>query len=108
MENRFGIRSRFVAMASRFEPLTNRPVVVDLAVEDDPRRIGLVGNRLMSGGQIDDAQAAMSERRMRIREQAGIVRASVRDDVAHTHDPLANIRMELFGRDDTRDPAHVR
>ena len=36
-------------------------VVVDLAVEDQPDAIVLVGHRLIAGGQVDDAQAAEAE-----------------------------------------------
>jgi hypothetical protein len=39
----------------------HRRVVVDLAVERDPDRLVLVGERLMPAGEIDDAQAAVRE-----------------------------------------------
>ena len=58
-------------------------VVVDLAVEDDPDRAVFVRQRLMAGRQIDDAQPAVAERRPIVEELTRIVRAAMRDDVAH-------------------------
>ena len=45
-------------------------VVVDLAVEADPDRLVFVGERLLAGGQIDDAQSAVAEGRTARRRTA--------------------------------------
>ena len=62
VDDRFGVGARAVAVAGRFELRPDVGVVVDLAVEDDPDRAVFVRQRLLAGGQIDDAQAAVAER----------------------------------------------
>ena len=58
-------------------------VVVDLAIEDDPDGTVFVRRRLLTGAQIDDAEAAMSECGVGVKVQAGLVRAAVDEDLSH-------------------------
>src|SRR6185312_2799554 len=62
MHDRFGIGTSRVSMAGRFEACANVAVVIDFAVEDDPDRLIFIRQRLMPGGEINDAQPAMTER----------------------------------------------
>ena len=74
---------RAVDVAVRLELPADVGVVVDLAVEDHPDAAVLVRQRLLAGAEIDDAQAAMGERGVRVAVQPGFVGAAMGDDVAH-------------------------
>src|SRR6185436_20708819 len=80
---------------------------VDLAIEDDPRGLILVGKRLMSGGEIDNAEAAMTECCLPIHEPARIIWPAMRDHIAHARDPIAVVRVQPFDGNDSRDSAHT-
>jgi hypothetical protein len=63
-------------------------VVVDFAVVNDPQIARFIGHGLLTGGQIHDAQAAMSELGPRIAIEAMIVRPAMRDRAGHIRDDL--------------------
>ena len=46
-----------------FQAAADRLEVVEFAVDDDVERLVFVGNRLIAGGQVDDAQQRVSEAR---------------------------------------------
>jgi len=81
-------------------------VVVDLAIEDDPRGLILIGKWLMSGRKIDNAEAAMAECRLLVGESARIIWPAMRDDIAHARDTIAVVWGQPFGGNDSRDSAH--
>ena len=56
MESNFAVGSRTQAMAGCFELFLNCFVAVKFAVDDDVRAFVLAGDRLIAGGQVDDAQ----------------------------------------------------
>ena len=96
------------AMAERFELRPNLSEVVDLAVEDDPDCPVLVGQRLIAGGEIDDAETPMAEADAGADEEAVGVRSPVRDDRCHRCQTLAidrpcRVEIEFAG-----DAAHLR
>ena len=70
-----GVGRRREAVAARHELAPQLAVVVDLAVEDDPDRAVLVGDRLLAGLEVDDGQPAHAEpdacRRGRTRRRRG-------------------------------------
>src|SRR4051812_11900528 len=108
MDDRLGVTARLVDVAVRLELGTDLRMVVDLAVEHDLNGAVLVGQRLMSLLQIDDAQAAMSESGPFIAINPRIVRSTMRDDVAHQRQPRAFLRAQPIGGDDAGDAAHAR
>jgi hypothetical protein len=59
-------------------------VIINLAVEDDVQRAVLVNHRLMSGGNVHDAQATMAQAHWTINEEAGVVRPAMPDDITHS------------------------
>jgi hypothetical protein len=61
-------------------------MVVDFAVEDDG--VAAIGreDRLMSAGDVDDAQAAHTETEIAVGQRAAVVRATVDHSVALPHD----------------------
>ncbi len=102
----FGIGSRAIPVSGRFEIRTHIGMVVDLAVEDDPDRLVLVGERLVARRKVHDAQAAMGERGVLIDQQPRIVRTAVGDDVAHRDRAFTIAGAEPVGGDDPGDAAH--
>src|ERR1039458_1906426 len=63
--------------------LAQRPVVVDLTVENDPDRTVFIANGLMAGGEVDNAEAAHAEADPPLREEPVVVRTAVGNEVAH-------------------------
>src|SRR5688572_4358509 len=58
-------------------------VVVDLAVEDDPRAAVLAGHRLMAGVEIDDVEAPDAEPGRPADDEAGTVRTTMGETIGH-------------------------
>jgi hypothetical protein len=54
-----GARAELMAPADQFFPQSSK--IIDLSVEGYPYRSILISQRLVSSGQIDNAQATMSE-----------------------------------------------
>ncbi len=90
----FGVRARLIVVACGLELGPHVGVVIDLAVEDDPHLAGFVRQRLMAGGQVDDAQPAMGEGGVPVHKQPGIVWSPMSDDVPHRHGAHAVLRLE--------------
>jgi hypothetical protein len=65
------------------EFLAEFPVVVDLAIENDPGSAILIVNRLLSALQIDDRQTAHSQSNCLIEVETVVVRSTVTDSRAH-------------------------
>ena len=84
MQDGLGVGARPVAVPGPFERRAQRGVVVDLAVEDDPERAGLVGHRLVAALDVDDAQTPMAQMSPGVVIEAEIVRAAMADRVGHS------------------------
>ncbi len=106
VDNRLGVTPRAVAVSGPLEIGAEAGVVEDLPVIDDPKGIGLVRHRLMSGGQIDDAQAAVSEIGVVVVVVPGIVRSPVLDRVRHAAQHRQRIGPRP-GADEPRDSTHI-
>ena len=61
----------------------------------------------MAGGQIDNAQAAVTERGSLIDKDPRIVWTTMRDHVAHPRDTGRVIREQSIRSDDTGNTAHI-
>ena len=85
-------------------------VVVDLAVEDHPDGAVLVGDRLVAGRDVDDAQAPHAERDAVLDVEALVVRSAVADDVAHALQQRGPLLARGAGLtipfDESRNPTH--
>src|SRR5689334_3115567 len=95
-------------MAFRFEDGPMGGVVVDLAVEDQPQSLVLVGHRLIAGEQVDDAQATEAEADVGLDVETVGVRPAVAEGVGHRPERR---RLHRFRRraqiDDAADPTHT-
>src|SRR6185369_2981527 len=83
MEDCFCIAVRLVDVAVCFQRLAIVGVVVDLAVVGDVQRSVFVGHWLMTRGDFDDAETAMTETYVSVDKDAFLVRSAMGNDVAH-------------------------
>ena len=97
MNDGFGVALGAITVATSDQMLAQRPVIVDLAVEDDPDRTVFIADGLMAGGKVDDAKAAHAQADLALREDAVVVRTAVGHDVAHAPQN-AGIDVRVSGR----------
>jgi hypothetical protein len=93
-------------MTLRLHLLAEFGVIINFAIEYDPKRTIFVGERLMAGFQIDDAKAAHGKACPFAGECTGIVGTAMDDLLVHLAqngivDRLAGIKMK-----DAADAAH--
>src|SRR5205807_9702390 len=79
----FGVTARPEGVPVGLELGGELPVVVDLAVERDPDATVLVGERLLSGRHIDDAETGVSEPDASFAALSGAVRTAMCDRRPH-------------------------
>ena len=106
MQDGFCIAVRLINVTPGFERLAIIGVVVDLAVVRHPHGAVFIRKRLMSAGEIDDAQTTVREDAVRIGVETGAVRAAVRDDVPHSKRRLDIVGTESVGGDYSGNAAH--
>src|ERR1700722_10017258 len=89
MDDGFGVATGAVNMSARFELRAQVGVVVDFAVEDDPDGSVFVTQRLLAGGEIDNAQATHTQRGRTVDADAFIIGATVGNSIAHSPQDFA-------------------
>ena len=104
-----GVAAATEAVAAPAQVVPNGVVVVQLAVLDRPDRFVLVSERLMTVGDVDDAQTADAERDAGSREEAAVVRAAVGHHVRHALEHFAcdDLPRGAADLDDTADSTHI-
>ena len=80
--------------------------VVDLAVGDDVHRAGLVGDRLLAGGDVDDRQAPHAERDAGPVHHPVAVGPAVGERPDHASELRLGDRRAQVAIDDAGDAAH--
>ena len=93
-------------MPARLELARQLGEVVDLAVEDHRDRAGLVVDRLVARGEVDDAQPPVSEPHARPEVRAVGVRPAVAQDIRHAAQELPVHRVAGVGEREAGDAAH--
>ncbi len=83
-------------------------VVVDLAVGDDVDGAGLVGDRLLAGGDVDDGEPPHPQGHARQMHHALAVGAAVRERPHHAGEVRFRDRRLQIPVDDANDPTHTR
>ena len=102
---RVALRGEAVASRGQLGPQLGE--VEDLAVEDGPDRLVLVGQRLVAPLQVDDAEAAHPDRRAAAEVEAAVVGAAVANDLDHAPQRVFGDRRRLGeGIDDAADSTH--
>jgi hypothetical protein len=83
MDNGLGVRLRAIAMPLLLEGYAQFFVVVYFAVENNPHRLVFIGDGLVTGAQIDDAQSAHGETHGSFDVIALVVRSAMNDLPIH-------------------------
>ena len=88
MDDHLGVAGGVEGVTGRLELGSQLPVVVDFAVEHEPDRAIFVVDRLLPGGQVDDAQAAHAESDAGLDVNSLVVGPAVADHFTHAvHEP---------------------
>ena len=107
MEERLGV-ARGVESEPRLETLPEFPEVVDLAIEDEPGRPVGIRHRLMTVGEVDDAQSAESQADGAVDVDPLLIRTAVMDPPGHGGDDVPIHRFVRAKVPDAADAAHLR
>ena len=104
VEDDLGVARRLEAVAAPLEVAAQLAMVVDLAVENDPRRAVLVPHRLVAAREIDDRQAPHGEADLAHDHLALVVGTAVGDRRVH---PAERLALDPVGVPFTADAAHA-
>ena len=105
VQQHLGVAFGGEGVSGRDQFLTQRLIVVDLAVEGDDLRTILVVDGLLAAAEVDDAEPSMAERRMLVDVMAFAVRPAMRDHVGHTlEDRAFHVNGHIV--DETSNSAH--
>src|SRR5580700_2701843 len=83
VDDSFRIAARAVSVSPGFQSSAQLGVVVDFAVVDDPNILALVGQRLMTCLDVNDAQPPHGQAHILLHEKTVIVGTTVRDALIH-------------------------
>src|SRR5207244_2408078 len=106
MNDRLGVGTGPELMTASLQLLSQLEVVVDLTVQDRMHPSRLVRDRLMSVGDVDDAEPACSERDALFDDAARVIGAAMDDRVRHALDDPMQLRSLKALVDDSGDSAH--
>jgi hypothetical protein len=73
-------------VTASFELRPQGSVVVDFAIENDPKRAVLVTDGLMASREVNDAEAAHAEANGAVGVDAVVIRSAMGHDIAHPPD----------------------
>jgi hypothetical protein len=106
MDDRLRITAGVEDMALRLQLVTQRLVVPDLAIEDDPDVAGFIGHRLVSTAEVDHAEAPEAQADLVVEVGPAIVGSAVSDQTCHPLDDLGRDRLAAPNVADAADAAH--
>ena len=104
MQDDFHIRARAEAVTLLDKGFTKCRAVVDLPVAYQHQRIVLIQNRLVTGCEIDDAEAGLRHRHGTVPEKPHVIRPPVHQGMGHGLDEVPLFRVWA---QDARNSAHV-
>ncbi len=106
MNDDFGIGLRGQDMAPGEEILADLGEIIDFPVHHDPDRPVLVGHRLVTGDEVDDAQAAHPQGGLSIDMEALVVGPAVDQGAGHPLEKVRGAGVESPAVDESADAAH--
>src|SRR5439155_19167663 len=106
MQNRLSVALGAITMAARLQVRSELLMVVDFAVVNDPEVFVFVGDRLVAGGNIDDAEAAHGQPDITFDKEAVIVRPAMDDLMIHLLDPAAFNQLACIRIENSANSAH--
>jgi hypothetical protein len=107
VEDDLGVALGAEAVAGGDELRAQLDVVEDLAVEDDPQSLVLVGHRLLAAGQIDDRQAGVGQPGARVAVGPELVGPAVVHRPQHPGQSRGLGSRAVAQRDQTGDATHA-
>src|SRR5690349_15035922 len=106
MNNRFGIGVGGETMAALQQLLSQLGIIVDFTVEQNPNGAVLVGNWLMSPGNVNYAEAAVPQSDSGGDINPGVVRPAMTQGVVHAADDFTPDHRLAFEFRDSANSAH--
>src|SRR3989442_5700247 len=107
VRHELGVAARGEEMAPGFERPSRLGVVEQLAVEDGHDAAVLVGDRLMTVGEVDDAEPAIRQGHAITLEVAFVVGSAMHDGIRHAVHAAGRDRLAVTQIHDPGDPAHA-
>jgi hypothetical protein len=108
VDDHLGVRAAAEHVALRAQPARELAIVVDLAVEDHPRRLILARHRLAAGVEVDDLEPPDAEPGRAAHDEAGVVRTAVGEPIGHRFEDRLVGTAVAARQDVADDAAHGR
>src|SRR5262245_1501088 len=106
VDNRLSVAVRAEDVALRQQRRTQRLIVPDLTIEGDPDVAALIGHRLVSASQIDDAKPRDAQADLPVEVYPTIVRPSMGEHSRHALDNIWRDWFSALGVADATDATH--
>ncbi len=106
MDDGFRVAARAVAVPVGLQPSPQFSVIVNLAVEDDPDIMILVGQRLVAAFHVDNAQPPHGQADIFFDEEALVIGPAMHDAAVHARQHLSLNVPVAFGKEDSADSTH--
>src|SRR5215472_11958752 len=107
MHDRLSVTAGAISMSLGFKLGAQPGVVIDFPIEHNRDVLGFVGQWLMPGLNVDDAQAAHRESDVSVDEEAFIVGTAVRNALGHRCQRLALNATGFIREEDAANSAHL-
>ena len=106
VDNRFRVASRAIAVATGFQFGAQLHMVIDFTVEDDPKALVLIRNRLMASLYIDDAEPPHGKSDIPLHEKTVIIGAAMGDLAIHGRENATVHILTRAGTENAADSTH--
>jgi hypothetical protein len=108
MNDGFSIGTCSEVMAAREQVIAKLGEIVNLAIEHHPDAAVLIGKRLMTAGEIDDAEAPKTKTQTAVNENAFVIGTAMDDGVGHAANERLGDRVAPLKLKNSADSAHSR
>ncbi|SRR5260370_19767935 len=106
MNNGFSVAFGAVAVATGLQVFAQFLVVVNLAVENDPERLIFIGDRLVTGLNVDNAEAAHGQSDVLLDKETVVIGPAVDDLLVHRRQGVAADLLSSIRLDNATDSTH--
>jgi hypothetical protein len=106
VDNRFRVASRGVVVAEGLQLGAQLRMVIDFAVEDNPKALVLIRDRLMAGLYIDDAEPPYGKTNIPLHEKTVVIGAAMRDLETHGRENVPVYILTRAGIENAADSAY--
>jgi hypothetical protein len=106
MNNGFSVAFGAVLMTTGLQLFAQFLVVVNFAVENDPKRPVFICDRLVTGLNVDDAKAAHGQSDILLDKETGVIGPAMSDLPVHRHQRVATNGLRPIGMKNAADSTH--